>query len=105
MPHLVQMHKQHADRGLVVLCVSLDPTNDKEKVDDAIAFLRKLNPPFTRLLLDEPDAVWSKKLDFNNMPCYYVFDRHGKWVRFGGDDGDIDFAEFDRVVLRMLSEK
>lgn len=105
MPHLVQMHKQHADKGLVVLCVSVDPANDKEKVADAINFLRKLDPPFTRLLLDERDEFWNKKLDFVFPPCYYVFDRQGKWVRFRSDDDDIDFKEFDRVVLRMLGEK
>ena len=107
MPHLVQMHKKHADKGLVVITVSVDPPNDKAMVKSATAFLQKLDSPFRNLLLDEPDELWSKKLDFSTPPCYYVFDRRGKWVRFRSTDykDSIPFDEMDKVILQMLNDK
>ncbi|MBI1830275.1 MAG: hypothetical protein HYR84_02355 [Planctomycetes bacterium] len=41
-------------------------------------------------------------------PCYYVFDRRGKWVRLRTEDFAKDedlHAQLDKVVERMLSEK
>lgn len=101
------MHKKLADKGLVVISVSLDPPDDKEMVKEANDFLRKVKAPFRNLLLDESDELWSKKLDFNIPPCYFVFDRQGKWVRFRGSDYDdgIPYEEMDKVVLKMLGEK
>jgi hypothetical protein len=108
MPHLVEMQKKHADKGLVVISVSVDPPDEKELVAQANGFLRKLNPPFARLHLDEPNEMWSKKLDFNIPPCYFVFDRQGRWTRFRGSD----FADEDEllkamrpVVERLVNEK
>ena len=73
----------------------------------ANGFLRKLDPPFARLLLDEPSEFWEKKLDFVFPPCYYVFDRRGKWVRFRSTDYNdgIPFAEMDKVIIDMLNDK
>jgi hypothetical protein len=101
------MHKKHADKGLVILSVSVDPAGDAEMVKEANDFLRKVKPPFRNLLLNESDEVWTKKLDFNFPPCYFVFDRQGKWVRFRGSDykEGIPYDEMDKVVLKMLSEK
>jgi hypothetical protein len=107
MPHLVEMHKKYADKGLVVITVSVDPPNDKGMVKAANGFLKKIDSPFRNLLLDESDEVWSKKLDFNTPPCYYVFDRHGKWVRFRSVDFDdgVPYAEMDRIIVQMLNDK
>jgi hypothetical protein len=107
MPHLVEMHKKHADKGLVIISVSVDPAGEKDLVEQANKFLRKLNPPFRNLLLDESDKLWSKKLDFDFPPCYYVFDRRGKWVRFRSTDykDGVPYDEMDKVILQMLDDK
>jgi hypothetical protein len=107
MPHLVEMHKKHVDKGLVVITVALDPPNEKDMVDRANKFLNKIESPFRNLLLDEKDEFWSKKLDFNSPPCYYVFDRQGKWVRFRATDykDGVPYDELEKVIVKMLSEK
>ena len=99
------MHRKNAHRGLAVVTVSLD--DDQEKVDAANVFLRKEKSPFINLLLDEPHGIWSKKLGFTIPPCYFVFDRQGKWVRLTGDVFDENELpkELDKVILRMLDEK
>ena len=106
-PHFIEMQKKHADKGFVIITVSLDTPDDPEKVKEANAFLRKIQSPFRNLLLDEPIEVWTKKLDFKSLPCYFVFDRHGKWVRFRSSDfkDGVDYDEVERVVVKMLDEK
>jgi hypothetical protein len=106
MPHLVEMHKKHADKGLVVITVSLDPLDQKDLVKQANDFLRKLGSPFRNLLLDESVEVVEKKLDVTFPPCYYVFDRRGKWMRFRStDEGGVNYQEMDKVILQMLNDK
>jgi hypothetical protein len=106
MPHLVEMHKKHAERGLAVITVSLDPLDKKDLVQQANRFLRKLDAPFRNLLLDESPEFVEKKLDLVFPPCYYVFDRRGKWVRFRAqDENGVDHGAMDKTILRMLDEK
>lgn len=101
------MHKEHGSKGMVVISVSVDEANDKEKVDAANQFLREQQSPFINLLLDEPHGVWSKKLNFTIPPCYFVFDRRGKWMRFNPSDFDTEaqfHKEMDGTILKLLSE-
>lgn len=101
------MQKKYADKGLVVVTVSVDELAEKEQVNDANAFLRQAKAPFRHLLLDEPRDLWTKKLDFSFPPCYYIFDRHGKWVRFRGQDfkEGVPYKQMDEVIIKMLNEK
>ena len=107
MPHLVEMQKKYADKGLVVVAVSVDPWDKKDLVAQANKFVRKLDPPFRCLLLAESEEFIEKKLDFVFPPCYYVFDRRGKWVRFRATDYNdgVPYAEMDKVILQMLDDK
>lgn len=102
------MHKKLADKGLAVISVSVDDAKDKGMVEAANAFLRKQQPAFANLLLDEPHEFWSKKLNFTIPPCYFVFDRRGRWLRFNPSDFDTEeqfHKEMDGTILRMLNEK
>ena len=105
-PHLVKMHREWADKGLVIITVSVD---DEEKfVETASKFLKRLDPPFTKLLLNEPQEYWSKKLDFTTPPCYYIFDRNGRWVCYRGSDyaeGENYYELMDKEIIRMLNER
>jgi thiol-disulfide isomerase/thioredoxin len=108
-PDFIEMQKKYGDKGLVVISVSLDKT-DKDAVDRANRFLTKQNSPLRNLLLDEPTEVWEKQFDFKSLPFYYVFDRHGKWVRFRTCDYEskkdgLIYEDLDKAVVQMLSEK
>jgi len=105
-PHLVEMHKKHEAKGLVVISVSVDEADKRKDVAFANQFLREQKSPFVNLLLDEPHEMWSKKLGFTIPPGYFVFDRHGKWTRFlGSEYGDDLHKEMDKVIVRLLDEK
>jgi thiol-disulfide isomerase/thioredoxin len=105
-PHLVALHKKFAAQGLIVIAVSVDPSDKKDLVEQANAFLRKMQPPFVNLLLDEPDTLWNEKFGFTFPPCCYVFDRRGKWTRLHGADYEKGLQkELEPMIERMLDEK
>ena len=39
--------------------------------------------------------------------CCYVFDRGGRWVRFGGDDKGlgVNYESLEKTIVQMLNEK
>jgi thiol-disulfide isomerase/thioredoxin len=106
-PQFIELHKKYAAQGLVIITVSVDAPDKKENVGLANSFLRQVNSPFRNLLLDEQPDQWMKKLDFISLPCYYLFDRQGKWVRFGGVESvqGVNYAELEKTVVEMLAEK
>jgi thiol-disulfide isomerase/thioredoxin len=106
-PDVVEMQKKYADKGLVVISVSLDKT-DEDTVKRANRFLTQQKTPFANLLLDEPPEVLAKQFEFKGLPFYYVFDRHGKWVRYRSFDyktAEAMYEEIDKTVVKMLGEK
>ena len=106
-PHLVEMHKKFADKGLVVISVSVDDYKNDELVDAANAFLKRVKPAFSKLLLKESDEFWSKKLAFQTPPCYFIFDRNGQWIRFRSTDysEDVNYHDLmEKAIIRMLNE-
>ena len=108
--HFIDLHTKYADKGLVVISVSLDATDNPDSVDKAHAFLTRKKSPLRNFILDEPIEVWSKKFASNSLPFYYVFDRRGKWVRFHNGDYTAKkegalYEELDEVVVKMLAEK
>lgn len=107
MPHIVELQRKLGDQGFVVITVSIDDPKNAESVAVANKFLKRIDAPFRNLLLDEPVEVWTKKLDFASVPCYYLFDRRGKWVRFRPSDNKdgINFNEVETTITRMLAEK
>ena len=105
-PHFITMHKKYADKGLVVISVTVDNPQEPEQLEAAQNFLRHVQSPFLNLHLQESPEVWTKTLDFVSLPCYYIFDRQGKWVRFGGDSAkSINYDEVEKTIVAMLGER
>src|SRR4051812_41725675 len=111
------MHKTYADKGLVVISLSLDPLYDAEdkRVEPAKEkqigerVLKKLTDNRVNfnlnLILDEPTDVWLAKLQKSIPPTVFVFDRQGKWTRFVPEGEDpIDHAAVEKHVTKLLAE-
>ncbi len=105
-PRFIEMQQKHGDKGLVVISVSLDDAKDEERVDGANKMLTRLKSPLRNLIYDDK-FDYLKKLDYEGLPFYYVFDRQGKWVRYRGLDykDGVPYDELESVAVRMLSEK
>lgn len=96
------MHRKHHKDGLEVVAVSFDNPKFKNEVVD---FVKSVNARYTHVLLDEPAEFYQEKLRFLFFPCYYVFDRQGRWTQFSSDEDTVDYEAMDALVLRLLKEK
>ena len=114
LPHLVEIQKKWASRGLVTASVLIDgyqsKTADELKVV-AGRFLTRINAADSiNLVLDKDAPFGGDKIRFATVPCIYVFDRRGKWTRFGGGEetnvlDDIGYNKMDELVDTLLNEK
>ena len=96
------MHKKYAAQGLVIVTVSLDALEDRDR---AVKFLQAKQAAFSNVLLDEPAAFWQDKLRFVAPPCYYVFNRQGKWTQFKSEQKEIDYEAMEKLLVNLLKEK
>ena len=114
-PYTVEMHKQFADKGLVVISVSTDPLRDifndpdfKDPRPKIEAFLRDKKATFTNVVLDESADLLKEKMRLTAVPCLYVFNREGQWTQFIGDDLKVDDKkrpyQVEEYVKQLLSQ-
>jgi thiol-disulfide isomerase/thioredoxin len=108
-PHIVQMHKTYASKGLVIISVATDELDGDtgDPRPKILKFLQSKDAIFTNVLLDEPNKVLVDKLRVGSLPCLYVFDRDGKWRHFIGDKlvddkGEVRHAEIEALVKSLL---
>jgi thiol-disulfide isomerase/thioredoxin len=104
-PHLVEMHKKYADKGLAVASLSLDDRENAKAVEEAEEFLRQKGATFTNVLLDEEADAGYEFLNINAIPAVFVFGPDGKEVkRFTMDDPDNQFTyeQVEKEVAALL---
>jgi thiol-disulfide isomerase/thioredoxin len=110
MPNLVALYNKYAKDGLVAITANLDVPKDREQQavnESRLRFLKKVNATFDNLLLDEPESVW-QKLNIEAVPCVLVFDRQGKYYRFGGSADaarPAEYKEIEPLVVELLKKK
>lgn len=98
-PMMAALHKDYAARGLVIAAVGID-----EKPAAAVAFVRKLAPPFTTLHDREQSLV--KQVVVPTMPTSYLLGRDGR-VRFihQGFHGDATERDLRKEIESLLDEE
>ncbi|WP_337176326.1 TlpA disulfide reductase family protein [Paludisphaera sp.] len=102
-PHLVEMHKKYASKGLAVVSLSIDDPEDAKAVADAEEFLREQKADFTNVLLEEEFGLGYEKLDIGAIPAVFLFGPDGKEVkRFTMDDPNNQFT-YDEVEKDVVS--
>jgi thiol-disulfide isomerase/thioredoxin len=92
-PHLVEMHRKYAGKGLAVISLSLDDPSDTKAIAAAKEFLKEKRAVFTNILLDENFGDGFEKLDINAIPAVFIFGPNGKELkRFTMDDPNNQFT-------------
>lgn len=107
-PHLVDMHRKFAGKGLACVSLSFDDPAKAKQVAEAEKFLKDKKAQFRNVLLDEEEGVGFEKLNINSIPAVFIFDSNGKEVkRFTLDDPDHQFtyAQVEKVVEALLEGK
>lgn len=118
-PHIVEMHRKYADKGLVTVSVSLDPWTEEgykeEMRETVLKYLQKKDAKFTNLMLNERLKFIGERLRIETVPCLYVFDRQGRWMQFDGkrlgekktlfEEGKYyKYTEVEEVVQKLLAK-
>jgi len=104
-PHVLDMHRKYAGKGLAVVSLSLDDPSDKAAVAEAEKFLKEKKAVFTNVLLDEAFGEGFEKLKINAIPAVFVYGPDGKEVkRFTMDDPNNQFtyAEVEKALSELL---
>jgi len=103
-PHLVKLHKEHADAGLVILSVALDPPADSDSRTKGLAFLAQHQPAFPTLAPASQPALeeMAKHWNVEGIPLNLIYDRAGKLEqRIVG----ADIPAIEAAIKRLLQEK
>jgi thiol-disulfide isomerase/thioredoxin len=98
-PMMAKLHRDYTGRGLVIAAIGVD-----EKPAAALAFARKLAPPFATLHDREQKLV--QQVVVPAMPTSYLIGRDGR-VRFihQGFHGDSTDRELRKQIEALLAEK
>ncbi|MCS7167382.1 MAG: hypothetical protein RMI91_07115 [Gemmatales bacterium] len=86
------------------MSVSLDDPQDAEAMKQVREFLEKVGARFENFVLDEPEDVWTKKLDIAGPPLIIVFGHDGRVAkRFVG--GYEEVRPFVEKLLGILEKR
>jgi thiol-disulfide isomerase/thioredoxin len=104
-PHLVEMHRKYAEKGLAVMSISFDDPANPKQVEDARAFLRQMKATCTNFVLDEGEGVGFEKFGVNGIPAVFLYGPDGKEMRrFTMDDSRNQFTyeQVEKAVVALL---
>jgi thiol-disulfide isomerase/thioredoxin len=110
-PHLVELHKAHAEQGLTCVSVSLDRAGPVPGSNDQVlAFLKEKGATFPNFVLAAPgseEEKMAKKFGpFDGIPYMVMFDRSGKRVWTSDDipEGLTAARRHEHVEKRVRDE-
>ncbi len=101
------MHRKWAKDGLAAISVNLDDLEiqtAQERLANVKKVLHNKKATIANIILDEPVEFWQKKFGLAGYPFVFVFNRQGKWTRFG-DEGEVKYQDVDQLVVELLKEK
>lgn len=107
-PHVIEMYRKYASKGLGVISLSLDDPTDKAAVAEAEKFLKEKKAVCTNVLLDESFGEGFEKLGIGAIPAVFVYGADGKELkRFTMDDPNNQFTydEVEKAVVALLDAK
>ncbi|HEX3147532.1 MAG TPA: TlpA disulfide reductase family protein [Gemmataceae bacterium] len=101
-PHVVELHRKYAGRGLTVISVSVDVPGDTDAKAAARDFLVLQKASFRNVILTDKAAVWQEKWKVDGPPLLFVFDNRGRLA--GRWEGKFDPAEVEKKIVKLLDE-
>jgi len=111
-PHLVEMHKKYAEKGLVCVSLSMDKfglDDDEYKKDKIVTFLKDKRATFPNFIVTDPkkdeEALLKILGDFSAIPYMVVFDRAGKKVWTSDEKPKLDDEQLEKLIEEQLAKK
>jgi hypothetical protein len=97
------MHRKYGKDGFVALSVATDDPTDKSIRGEVDAFLAKKQATFTNLILEARPEEWQEKLKIDAVPCVYVFDQDGRFVKKLVAE-KVDYKVIEDEVIHLLKK-
>ncbi len=104
LPHTVEMHDRHGDRGLVVVTVSLDDLEQAPAVRRLLARLGSTTRNHIAPYGVGPKAFSAFGIDDGAIPHLRLYDRRNRLRRTFSAQDAADRREIERQVIRLLDE-
>jgi len=103
-PHVVELYRRFADRGLVVMSVSMDDPEDEPAVRAFLECQGAVFPNFISRYGTGSQGFEAFEIADGSVPCYRLYDRQGNLVRTFSSGGEpIDPQELDAAVESLLA--
>lgn len=105
-PHLLEMDRKYASKGLNVVSLTLDDISDPKALAEAKKFLTESKSTITNLLMDEEFGVGFEKLNISAIPAVFIYGPDGKELkRFALEDASNPFTyeQVEKEVVALLS--
>lgn len=100
-PHTVELHRRFADKGLVVVSVSLDDPDEEAVVLDFLVRHRATFENYLSAYGVGSEAFEAFEIDA--APHFKLYNRDGTLAdEFAGGNGPIDLEQLDRAVEALL---
>ena len=102
-PHIVKLHNDLAEQGVVFISLSVDDLDDKAA---SLEFLKKNKATFQNFILadkDRNEEAGDKKLYHSIPPIVHVFDRTGAKVKTY--ESKKESAALDGLLKELLAKK
>ena len=105
-PHMVEMHRDYAGRGVRFVSLNLDETSDAEALDWCNDFLARVQADFPNYHLDENMSEAFERLDLLGLPVVRIYAPDGgEAYKLTGDNPYEQFTEQDveNAIVKLLS--
>jgi thiol-disulfide isomerase/thioredoxin len=110
-PHLVEMHKKYAEKGLVCFSLSMDKYGDEDayKKEKVLKFLKDKGAAFPNFIVAEPkkdeEALLKVLGDYSAIPYMVIFDRNGKKAWASDEKPKLDNEQLEKFIELELAKK
>src|SRR4029077_11245215 len=101
-PHVVTLDGKYAGRGLKVISVSVDASDDVDARAAARDFLVRQKATFRNVILTDRAEVWQAKWKIDGPPVLFLFDKRGQLA--GRWEGKFEPSEVAKKVAALLDE-
>lgn len=111
-PHLVELHKKYAEKGLVCVSLSMDKAGgdpDDYKKEKVLKFLKDKGATFPNFIVSEPkkdeEALLKFLGDYSAIPYMVMYDRAGKKVWVSDEGPKLKDEQLDKMIEDELAKK
>jgi thiol-disulfide isomerase/thioredoxin len=103
LPHTIQLRQQYAERGLAVVTVSFDASNNEAAVREILRSKQALTENLLSRYGASPQSVEAFEAGDGALPVLKLYDRQGHLAKSFGSDNPPEPKAIDQAVEALLA--